>query len=150
MKPLWDIRPEIRRLGFRLAEVVCDWNFEMHGTWLCVHSGFRFDGASIPIPLWLVIAFPFAPWVWVAALIHDWFYRYHNLEIAWVMDGDHYRPVTRAEADRAFYHVLIAEINRIYAGDSARMRIRRARRLWRARAMHQAVRKFAGAVWDRA
>jgi hypothetical protein len=148
MKARWDIRPEIRRLRFRLAEVVCDWHFESSGTWLCVRSGFRFDGASIPIPFWPIVAFPFTAWVWVAALIHDWFYRYHAERFAWILDGDGYRPLTRREVDRIFLRVLIDEINRIYAGDSALRRYQRARRLWRARAMYTAVRRFSGSYWD--
>jgi hypothetical protein len=147
MTPRWDIRPEIRRLGFRLAEVVCDWHLEILGTWFCIQSGFRFDGASIPIPFWPIVAFPFAPWVWVAALIHDWFYRYHAEEFAWILHGDGYRPLTRREVDRIFLHVLIDEINRIYVGTSRRKRYQRARRIVRARAMYTAVRRFAGRYW---
>jgi hypothetical protein len=147
MTARWDIRPEIRRIRFRLAEVVCDWHFEVRGTWFCVRSLFRFDGASIPIPLWLVVAFPFEVWVWIAALIHDWFYRYHTERWAWILDGDGYRPLTRREVDRIFLHVLVDEINRIYAGDSARRRYQRARRLVRARAMYAAVRRFAEPYW---
>jgi len=148
MTARWDVRPEIRRLGFRLAEVVCDWHFEVDGTWFCIRSGFQFDGASIPIPLWLVVAFPFSPWVWIAALIHDWFYRYHTHPWAWILDGDGYRPLTRREVDRIFLNVLVSEINRIYAGESRRRRYQRARRLVKARAMYFAVRKFAARYWD--
>jgi hypothetical protein len=148
MTPRWDIRPEIRRLGFRLAEVVCDWHFEIRGVWFCVRSGFRFDGASIPIPFCLIVAFPFTAWVWVPALIHDWFYRYHAERFAWILDGDGwYRPLTRREVDRAFLHALIDEINRIYAGTSRRKRYQRARRIVRARVMYAAVRNFAGWYW---
>ena len=157
MTARWDTKPEIRRLGFRLAEVVCDWHFEVRGTWFCIHSGFPFDGASIPIPLWLVVAFPFSPWVWIAALIHDWFYRYHAERFAWILDGDGYRPLTRREVDRIFLHVLIDEINRLYPDPPedhkryrairARRRYQRARRLVRARAMYLAVRRFGEPYW---
>ena len=148
MTARWDRLPEIRRLGFRLAEVVCDWHFEVLGTWFCVMSGFTFDGASIPFPFWPVVAFPFSRWVWVSALIHDWLYRYHQEQFAWILDGDIYRPFTRHEADRIFLHVMIAEINRLYAGDSHRRRYQRARRIIRARAMYWAVREFAQWHWD--
>jgi len=147
MTARWDMLPEIRRILLRLAEVVCDWHFEVKDTWFCVRSGFRFDGASVPIPLWFIVAFPFAPWVWIAALIHDWFYRYHAERFAWILDGDGYRPLTRREVDRIFLHVLVDEIDRIYAGDSARRRYQRARRLVRARAMYAAVRRFAEPYW---
>jgi hypothetical protein len=150
MTARWDVRPEIRRLGFRLAEVVCDWHFEVDGTWFCIRSGFQFDGASIPMPFWPIVAFPFSPWVWVAALVHDWLYRYHEERFAWRYAGEvqGMRPFTRREVDRIFLGVLVDEINRIYAGESRRRRYQRARRLVKARAMYAAVRKFAARYWD--
>ena len=150
MTARWDILPIKRHLGLRLAEVVCDWHFQVNGTWLLVQSGFRFDGASIPFPLWPIVAFPFAPWVWIAALIHDWFYRYHAEQFAWVWCADvcRLRPLTRREVDRIFLHVLVSEINRLFHGDTNRRRIIRARLMWRARAMYLAVRSFASGYWD--
>jgi hypothetical protein len=148
MTARWDRLPEIRRLGLRLGEIVCDWHFEIRGTWLLVRSGFRFDGASIPLPFWPIIARPFSSWLQTAALIHDWFYEYNSEPFAQVMDGGAYRPITRYEADRIFLHVLVCEINRIFPGEGRWARYRRARRLVRARAMYRAVRSFAGPHWD--
>jgi hypothetical protein len=147
MTARWDRLPEICRMGVRLADVADDWHFEVGGTWFLIKRGYRFNGASIPLPFWPIIARPFTSWVRTAALIHDWFYEYNSKPFAQVMDGGAYRPITRREVDRVFLRVLVAEINRIFQGDSRWARYKRARRIARARIMYRAVRNFGGAYW---
>lgn len=40
---------------------------------LIIPSGYRFDGASIPRPLWSLIGSPFDPDLLLAACVHDWY-----------------------------------------------------------------------------
>jgi len=58
-----------------------------------VPSWFAFDGASIPAFAWPLIYTPFHPVVLGPACAHDWEYLVHRM--------------TRAEADRMFYEMLI-------------------------------------------
>ena len=80
--------PEVIWHGENNWELAKD--YTLNGT--TVPQGFRFDGASIPRPLWwwnqpAGIAFP-------AATIHDWLYKSH--------------AIAREESDLIFYTDLIS------------------------------------------
>ncbi len=70
-----------------------DYTFALKGKAYVVPAGFVFDGASIPFVGWLPTFTPFHPKVMVAALIHDWFHKYHK--------------VPRALADKFFKTCLV-------------------------------------------
>jgi len=90
-----------------------------------IPSGFTFDLASIPRPLWRIIA-PFELSI-VAPLCHDWLYRFGGTP-AFVHPD---RTWTREEADHLFHADMIAEgVSRI-----------------RARTAYRAVRMFGGRAW---
>ena len=146
MIPRWDSHPQVKQHGVRSGTLIADWFFDALGTRFFIVSPFKFNGASVPIPFWWV-AMPFSAWVVVAALVHDWLYRYHMFNFTHVCVNGVCRPITRREADRLFLQILIIEINRLCAGDGRIARLFRARLMWRARAMYAAVRKFAGAAW---
>lgn len=82
-----------------------------------VAAGFRFDLASIPRPLWSLIA-PFELSI-AAPLVHDWIYRGND------------RRYTRAQADRIFRELMKRE------GIS----------WWRREPAYAAVRAFGGKAW---
>lgn len=65
-----------------------------------VPAGFEFDLASIPRPLWWLIA-PFELSL-AAPLVHDYLYRHGGV----LPDG---RRFTRADADRLFLEIMRAE-----------------------------------------
>lgn len=83
-----------------------------------VPSGFQFDGASIPRPVWSLIGSPFEPAYMRAAVAHDWLYHVHHRH-------------TREQADKLFCAVLIDD------GVSE----------WVAGAMYRAVRLGGGLYW---
>jgi len=62
-----------------------------------VPTGLRYDGASIPRPLWVTIGQPFNPDFIRAAFIHDKWYK------------ELIKTVSRAYADEVFYHILLAD-----------------------------------------
>jgi len=61
-----------------------------------IAAGFTWDGASIPRILWGYTT-PFDPMTIIAALIHDWLYKYGI--------------VSRAQADEMFREFLLCELN---------------------------------------
>jgi hypothetical protein len=95
-----------------------------------IEPGFRFNGASIPFPLWWWVS-PWDRWVILAACVHD--YTYIN------------GMFTRRECDRIFFHLLI------HKADQSRWRWQARRRARQARIMYRAVRVFgalaAGRDW---
>jgi len=136
----WDVQPKVRH-GICNGRLVKNWHFWFMDTLFLIVAPFKYNGLSIPVLFWFV-AWPFAKWTIPAALIHDWFYRCHKEHAAYVWDVEKYRHITRREADRAFLMALRYEIKR-----RGGRRIKQARRLWRARAMYFAVRKFGWHWW---
>ncbi|PML80075.1 DUF1353 domain-containing protein [Enterovibrio norvegicus] len=64
------------------------WDFEIvtEGVDIVVPKYFRYDGASIPAPAWQATFTPFHPDVMMPALVHDWLYYNHQVEIELVDD----------------------------------------------------------------
>jgi len=69
-----------------------DWSFfiDSQEFWIC--TGYDFDGASIPRPVWPIIGSPFEPCLWAPALAHDWLYLTHLTD--------------RATADETIYQLM--------------------------------------------
>ncbi|QDU22397.1 DUF1353 domain-containing protein [Urbifossiella limnaea] len=111
----------------RSWRLLANYSYVYEGTTLTALEGFSFDLASIPRPLWWLIA-PNELSV-VAPLFHDLLYRYKG-QLAQVQ-VDPYRTFTRREADDLFYHLM--EVEGIAA--------------WRRRAAYSAVRAAGGLSW---
>ena len=77
----------------------CILEVDYHYRDVCVHAGFIFDGASVPICFRFYIT-PFNPAICAAALVHDWLYRGNTL--------DNGQYASRAKADRYFYDLMLA------------------------------------------
>ena len=87
----------------RKWEVVNDWTFKLRdGTTIVIPSGFVFDGASIPRPLWAVLS-PVGL-LFIPGLIHDYAYKYNKL-LAIDSEGnitDYKKGAGKAYWDRVF------------------------------------------------
>ena len=87
----------------RVWEVAEHWRYTLptDGTQIVIHKGFRFDGASIPRPLWAVLN-PIGLLL-IQGLIHDYGYRYRQL---WKIENGTVSPYQRgagkASWDRLF------------------------------------------------
>lgn len=64
-----------------------------------IPKGFRFDGASIPYPLWGIFGKPNEKYYLLPSCIHDYVYNTKNC------------PINRKKADDMFYELLIKEGN---------------------------------------
>lgn len=101
---------------WRLTE---DWLHTLpDGTVIIIPAGFIFDGASIPRPLWTVIS-PVGL-LFIAALIHDFAYRYDYL---WALresgGGDSTKPYRWGfQSGRAYWDSLFIQVARA-ANDSS-------------------------------
>jgi hypothetical protein len=95
---------------------------------ITVPAGFEFDLASVPRPLWSVIA-PFELSI-AAPLLHDFLYRYQGAPPAGAVAPP--RTYTREEGDLLFERVMEEE------GVAA----------WRRLIAYRAVRWFAGRAWS--
>ena len=84
---------------------------------LLIHSGFKTDGATIPMWAWSIIGHPFDGEFIRAALAHDALYTHHGLR--------------RITADKAFKAILAAD----------------GTPHWKANMMYAAVRAMGGAAW---
>lgn len=73
---------------------------------LLVPQGFETDLASIPRPLWALIA-PFELGL-AAPIVHDWLYRHGGMIEAYASYGHEQPPFTRAAAD-AFLNDIMAQ-----------------------------------------
>lgn len=101
---------------------------------LIIPYGFEFDLASIPRPVWSLIA-PFELSI-VAPLVHDWLYI-HNGDInrqacidgRWIVE----RKISRKDVDNIFLELMEAEKVTI----------------WKRYLAYKAVRMFAWAPWNR-
>ena len=83
--------------------MVADYRVEYWGIVFEIPIDFEFDLASVPRVLWPVVS-SFELSI-VAPLIHDYFYRYRGQPV-------HHTParqVTRAEANRIFYEMMLLE-----------------------------------------
>lgn len=96
---------------------------------ISIPRGFRFDLASIPRPLWALIA-PFELSI-AAPLVHDVLYRFKGMLPAGQVEPFH--RYTRAEADALFHDIMHRE------GVS----------WWRRRAAYAAVRSWGWMAWDK-
>ena len=135
--PRQTLLPDLRR--FRLAdEATYTWRHAPEGGAagvyrLVVPEGFDHDFASVPRPLWSIIA-PVD--LGIASIFHDWLYvnagRVETLRWtgAWTPVAT---PWTREDADRLF----------------ARLMREQGVARWRRRAAYLAVRAFAGGFWGR-
>ena len=94
-----------------------DHRFEVGGLEVWIPRGYKWNGASIPRPLWAIIGSRFEPDRLLASLRHDWIYLVHCAD--------------RKSADRLFRDDLLA------AGMAA----------WKAKTMYSAVRAFGGCSW---
>ena len=128
--------PDLRR--FRLADdVVYTWRHAGEGGAgvyrLVVPEGFEHDFASVPRPLWVLVA-PID--LGIASIVHDWLYanagRVETLRWAGTWEPVA-TPWTREDADRLF----------------ARLMREQGVARWRRRAAYLAVRVFAGRFWGR-
>lgn len=106
--------PEYKTDLWRLGN---DWYFYIDGKTFWVPTGYTYDGASIPRPVWSIIGSPFEPRYMAAALAHDWLYLMHL--------------VGRSVADEVFFQLL----RQCGVG------------LWRARIMWGAVRSCGYPAW---
>ena len=91
----------------RKWELIDHWKFKLDNeTTIVLHAGFRFDGASIPRPLWFLLN-PIGLLL-IQGLIHDYGYRYQQL---WKIDasGKKVVPYRKGESkiywDRLFWTV---------------------------------------------
>ena len=91
-----------------------------------IPGGFEFDGASVPRPFWRVLP-PVAGAHLRAALVHDWLYVQRKC----LKDGN-YLPITRAEADWIFRHLMLED------GVNS----------WLAKAAYSAVVAFGKGTWE--
>jgi hypothetical protein len=71
-----------------------DYRATAAGWWIHIRAGFITDGASVPRLLWRVVGHPFQGRALAAAIVHDALYQVE--------------AIPRAEADRVFYELLIA------------------------------------------
>ncbi|MDT0631029.1 DUF1353 domain-containing protein [Rubrivirga litoralis] len=140
--PRQTLLPDLRR--FRLADDASyTWRHTPEGGAegvyrLVVPAGFEHDFASVPRPLWALVA-PID--LGIASIFHDWLYaragRAETLRWAGRTPGAGWEPVpkwwTRRDADRLF----------------ARLMREQGVPRWRRRAAFLAVRAFAGGVWGR-
>ncbi len=95
---------------------------------ITIPRGFTFDLASIPRPLWWIIA-PFELSI-AAPLVHDFLYRYQGNPGPGAVVPP--RTYTRKEADRVFKRIMKQE--GVWS--------------WRWRSAYAAVRLFGEAVWE--
>lgn len=85
-----------------------DWTHELpDGTTILIESGFDFDGASIPRPLWALLS-PVGLLL-IPGLIHDYAYRYDYL-IA--VDGNGNRSKYKENAGRKQWDRLFREVGK--------------------------------------
>ena len=90
----------------RKWEVAGDWTHTIpDGTTIVIHSGFTFDGASIPKPLWALLS-P-TGLLLIPGLIHDYAYRYDYLigRDAHGMEYKYKQKAGRKHWDRLFREV---------------------------------------------
>jgi hypothetical protein len=108
--------------------LLADYSYKYQGYTITAKSGFSFDLASVPRPLWWLIA-PNELSI-VAPLFHDLLYVYRG-ELRKFGGVDPYRTYTRREADDLFLHLMEVE-------GVAR---------WRRYAAYAAVRAAGGFYW---
>jgi hypothetical protein len=84
-------------------ELTEDWTGEVDGVSFNIKEGYRFDLASIPRPLWWLVA-PIELGGAAPPLVHDYLYGTHGKPGHGV---DPLRPYSRLEADRLFLSAMI-------------------------------------------
>ncbi len=90
----------------RKWELVENWEYQLEeNTRIILHKGFKFDGASIPRPLWSLLN-PIGLLL-IPGLIHDYGYRYQHL---WRIDRanqvvKHMKDEKKGDWDRLFWRV---------------------------------------------
>ena len=136
--PRQTLLPDLRR--FRLAdEATYTWRHAPEGGAagvyrLVVPAGFDHDFASVPRPLWVLVA-PVD--LGIASIFHDWLYARGGLVETLRWAGGTWEPAatpwTREDADRLFGRLM---------REQGVVR-------WRRRAAYLAVRAFAGGFWGR-
>jgi hypothetical protein len=115
-------------VGSRTWLLLSDYNYTYQGHKLTAKAGFAFDLASIPRPLWWLIA-PNELSI-VAPLFHDLLYVYRG-QLQEMGEVDPHRTYTRRETDDLFLHLMEVE------GVSR----------WRRYAAYSAVRAAGGIYW---
>ena len=98
---VWSLR---RRGAWYLAD---PWTANVNGYQITIPEGFRFDLASIPRPLWLVVA-PYELGV-SAPLVHDYLYAYRGRPPAGDLDPSPSQPFSRRKVDRWFRLLMAVE-----------------------------------------
>lgn len=98
----------------RKWEVAENWEYTLPGGGprIVIHSGFRFDGASIPRFLWAILS-P-TGLLLIQGLIHDYAYRYGQL---WQVENSTVRPYN-ADASKADWDRLFRQTGRAVNGMS--------------------------------
>ena len=83
-------------------EVAENWEFTLpDGTPIVIHQGFRFDGASIPRLLWVILS-P-TGLLLIQGLIHDYAYRYGQL---WQVENGAVQPYGQGESRTTWDHLF--------------------------------------------
>ena len=123
-------QPDIRPYAWRKYELASAWSVEWEGATYSIPEGFRHDGASVPRPVWSLTGLRPDGLLRAAALLHDALYRHGGrLPKGWGPQV----PISRKDADRAFYGLMIeAGVPR-----------------WRAWTAWRAVRVFGRWSWKR-
>ena len=93
--------------SIRQWEVIEDWEYKLPGTepTIVVPSGFVFDGASIPRPLWGILS-PTGSLL-IPGLVHDFAYRYDYL---WALDPTGVARKYKVDAGRKVWDPLFRDI----------------------------------------
>jgi hypothetical protein len=115
-------------VGSRTWLLLSDYSYTYQGHRLTAKAGFAFDLASIPRPIWWLIA-PNELSI-TAPLFHDLLYVYRG-QLREMGEVDPYRTYTRRETDDLFLHLMEVE-------GVAR---------WRRYAAYSAVRAAGGIYW---
>ncbi len=92
--------------SIREWELIEDWEYVLpNGPRIIIPKGFRFDGASIPRPLWALLS-P-TGLLLIPGLIHDFAYRYDYL---WALDKDGYAYQYKAGTGRKFWDGIFKKV----------------------------------------
>jgi len=74
------IKPDSNKLD-EAYEVDHDYQARVMNTTIWVPQYFQFDGASIPMAAWQIIGTPFNPKFMRPAVVHDWLYHTHQVDM---------------------------------------------------------------------
>jgi len=116
------------------------YRWRKHDTYyrLTIPRGYKYDGASVPRPVWTISGIRPDGLLRAAATVHDWLY------------------IHRGEMPRGCYQRYIdgewVDVNQIWSRESAdrmfgRLMREAGMKRWRRRAAYRAVRTFGGLYW---